>query len=97
VRAYVRLERYLPFIGIRPKAQQTPDERRRVVGRALPAVEPLVGTITTLYSSEKYGPPRARDAEAEIVNDVARDAWLDVREGILRRWLRRRFLFWKRE
>lgn len=97
VRAYVRMERYLPFIGIRTKPQQTPDERRRVVGRALPAVEPLVGTITTLYSSEKYGPPHARDAEAEIKNDVAGSAWADVREGIVRRWLRRRFLFWKRE
>jgi hypothetical protein len=93
-RAYARLERYLPLIGINLRQQETPDERRRIVSSALPVVEPPVTAITTLYSSERYGPPRRDDEEA--VKEIAGDAWADTREGILRRWLRRIFMPWKR-
>ncbi len=94
-RAYARLERYLGLIGIRPRPQQTPEERRRMVAGALPVVEPPVTAITALYSSERYGPPRPDD-EAALVESVAGEAWADAREGIIRRWLRRRLMPWKK-
>lgn len=94
-RAYSRLERYTRLIGIHPRPQQTPDERRRVVSEKLPVVEPPVRAITTFYSSERYGPPRSED-ESKLVEDVAGEAWSDAREGIVRRWLRRRLMPWKR-
>lgn len=94
-RAYARLERYVPLIGIHPRPQQTPEERRRTVVTKLPVIEPPVSAITTLYSSERYGPPRD-EAEAKAVTDVANDAWADAREGIIGRFLRRLFMPWKR-
>jgi transglutaminase-like putative cysteine protease len=88
VRAYARLERYLPLIGIRLAAAQTPDERRERIIRELPAAEPPVTAITRLYTTEKYAPPAPRGSE-EARDDIADRAWSDARGTILQRWLRR--------
>lgn len=95
-RAYARLERYVPLVGIFPRSQQTPDERRRTVVNKIPAIEPPVTAITALYSSERYGPPR-EEGEAKAITEVANDAWVDAREGIIRRFLRRLLMPWKRD
>ncbi|MBI5671258.1 MAG: transglutaminase domain-containing protein [Chloroflexi bacterium] len=90
VRAYARLERYLNLIGIRLNPQQTPEERRRIIVRALPKAEPPVSAITQMYTAERYGAQRAQSPhEAEIQHEVADDAWQDARTTILQRWLRR--------
>jgi transglutaminase-like putative cysteine protease len=93
-RAYARLERYLPLVGIRVAPQQTPEERRARVVRDLPAAEPPVTAITRLYVSERYGP--AQPAEGAVQSDVADRAWTDARGNILKR-LARRFLPWARK
>ncbi|MBK8034099.1 MAG: DUF4129 domain-containing protein [Chloroflexi bacterium] len=61
-RAYARLERYIPMIGIRTSPQQTPSERAQTIVRELPLAEPPINAITRLYSSERYGRP-AREAD----------------------------------
>ncbi len=91
VRAYARLERYLGLIGVRLNAQHTPEERRRIIVRALPKAEPPVSAITQMYTAERYGGQRAQSAqEATLQSEVADDAWQETRTTILQRWLRRR-------
>lgn len=101
VRAYARLERYLPLIGIHLRPQQTPEERRQQVARSLPAAEPPVTTITQLYTMQRYGKkadPATVDPERVAPQDErAKRAWWDARGKILKRWLRRRFVFWRRD
>lgn len=93
-RAYARMERYIGLIGLHPPPQQTPDERRQHILTVLPQAEPPVNAITALYTAERYG---QRDADAqEVADEVVEHAWPDVRGSILRRWLRRTVLPWKR-
>ncbi len=92
MRAYARLERYLPLVGIRPAAEQTPDERRQVVARQLPIIEPPVTQITRLYTVERYGAPDRSAAETESRAERADRAWLAARAGIVAKWARRKFL-----
>lgn len=94
-RAYARLERYLSLIGIRPQAQQTPDERRRQIVRVIPKAEPPVTAITRMYTAERYGRGARSEAEAEVQAEMADAAWTDTRGAILRRFLRR-LLPWAR-
>jgi transglutaminase-like putative cysteine protease len=93
-RAYARLERYIGLIGIRPGAQQTPEERRRQIIRQLPTVEPPVTAITRMYTAERYGPGPKHPHDVAMHADVAEEAWSDTRGNILRRFLRR-FLPWR--
>ncbi|MGQ9907267.1 MAG: transglutaminase family protein [Candidatus Flexifilum sp.] len=95
-RAYGRLMRYVRLIGVRAQPQETPEERRRLIVRQLPAIEKPVTSITGWYALERYGVPRPTRLD-ETNADRAKLAWHDARSGILRRWLRRRILFWKRE
>jgi transglutaminase-like putative cysteine protease len=88
VRAYARLERYLPLIGLRLAAEQTPEERRERIVRELPAAEPPVTAITRLYMTERYAPPQPH-GDDDPRDDVAESAWSDARGTILGRWLRR--------
>lgn len=92
-RAYARLERYMPLIGMRPKPEQTPEERGQEIVREIPMAEPPVRAITRLYTSERYG---RRPADATPQNQTAERAWVDVRGNILKRWLRRIFKPWER-
>jgi transglutaminase-like putative cysteine protease len=93
-RAYARLERYIALIGLRPTARQTPHERRDQIVRQLPAAEPPVTAITRLYTAERYGRPAPiRD---EIKAQPADQAWSRARSNILKRWLRRKVLFWRK-
>ena len=90
VRAYARLERYLSLIGIRLNSQHTPEERRRIIVRALPKAEPPVSAITQMYTAERYGGQRVESAQqADVQAEVADDAWQDARTTIVQRWLRR--------
>jgi transglutaminase-like putative cysteine protease len=90
-RAYARLERYLGLIGIQLSSQQTPEERRVRIVRALPKAEPPVTAITRMYTAERYGRGAASPQDADLQADVADEAWSDTRGNILRRWLRRLF------
>lgn len=97
-RAYARLERYLPLVGIRFRGDQTPNERRARVIHDLPAIEPPVTAITRLYVTERYG---RRDEDPTLEDtpraETANRAWTDARGGILSRWLRKLFVPWRRE
>ncbi|MBZ0284505.1 MAG: DUF3488 and transglutaminase-like domain-containing protein [Anaerolineae bacterium] len=88
-RAYARLERYLSLIGIHLGQQQTPDERRRQIVRAIPKAEPPVTAITRMYTAERYGPGAQTPLETELQSEMADEAWSDTRGAILRRFLRR--------
>lgn len=96
-RAYARLMRYVPLIGVRTEPEQTPDERRQRIVRALPMVEPPVNAITAMYTAERYGKPVADSPDGDGRADVAGRAWGEARGSIVRRWLRKRFMFWKRD
>lgn len=96
VRAYSRLERYLGLIGIHLKPEQTPEERRNVIVRDLPAAESSVTAITRMYINERYGPDRPSTAETPQ-GQVADRAWTDARGNILQRFLRRRFMPWSKK
>jgi transglutaminase-like putative cysteine protease len=95
VRAYARLERYVSLIGLRFNPRLTPDERRQeLIAQLPPAAEPPVSAITRLYTLERYARPHSvRD---EIKAKPADRAWSSARANILRRWLRRRLLFWRK-
>ncbi len=90
-RAYARLERYVPLVGVRLKTEQTPDERRRRIVRVLPMAEPPVTAITRMYTAERYGPRRRHPADAEVQQQIAEEAWADARTSILRRFFARLF------
>lgn len=91
-RAYARLERYVPLIGLHFAHNQTPAERRQHVARELPAAEPPVTAITELYTAERYGPGRKHPREMEQQADTVNVAWGETRKNILQRWL----TFWRR-
>jgi hypothetical protein len=95
-RAYARLERYAALLGLRLSDRQTPEERRdRILRELPPAAEPPVTAITRLYTAERYGPQTPiRD---EIRKTPADRAWTRARENILKRWLRRRIPFQRRD
>jgi transglutaminase-like putative cysteine protease len=96
VRAYARLERYLGLIGIHLKPEQTPDERRKLIVRDLPAAESSVTAITRMYINERYGPDLPSTSDTPQ-GQVAERAWTDARGNILQRFLRRRFMPWSRK
>jgi transglutaminase-like putative cysteine protease len=91
-RAYARLQRYLPLIGITPKDEETTEERRARVVRELPAINRPISTITTLYTHERYSSREIKPHQEQAVDE----AWLDSRKGIIGRWLDR-FKFWRRD
>lgn len=96
-RAYARLERYLGLIGVRLAAQETPEERRRHIVAQVPQVERPVSAITQLYTVERYSAAHRRlPSDAHHSSEVADQAWLDARGGIMKRWLRR-FIPWRRD
>jgi hypothetical protein len=95
-RAYARLERYLRLIGIHLNSQQTPEERRQRVVRALPKAEPPVTAITRMYTAERYGRGARNIRESELQSEIADEAWTDTRTSILRRYLRRLFPWGRR-
>ncbi|MDZ4767410.1 MAG: transglutaminaseTgpA domain-containing protein [Chloroflexota bacterium] len=94
-RAYARLERYIGLLGLHLNPRQTPEERRQQIVKYLPpAAEPPVSAITRLYTVERYGRPAPiRD---EVKAKPADKAWSSARSNILKRWLRRKFVFWRK-
>lgn len=95
-RAYARLGRYIPLIGVRLTEQQTPNERRQVISKNLPVAEPPVSAITRMYTAERYGRGPKNPMEVELHAEVADEAWTHARGSILRRWVRRLLMPWKR-
>ncbi|MAS35764.1 MAG: hypothetical protein CL610_17270 [Anaerolineaceae bacterium] len=95
-RAYARLERFMPLIGIRFAETETPAERRYHVVQELPVVEPPVTAITDLYATERYGRGDRHPVQAEQQADTVDDAWNEARGSILQRWLQRVFMPWRR-
>ncbi|MFN8451904.1 MAG: DUF4129 domain-containing protein, partial [Anaerolineae bacterium] len=96
VRAYARLERYLRLVGIHLRHDQTPDERRKIIVRDLPAAESSVTAITRMYIRERYGPNPRPSTEQTPQGQVADRAWTDARGNILVRFLRRVFMPWRK-
>jgi len=96
-RAYARLERYVGLLGIHLGNRETPEERRNRVIEKLPQSERPVTAITRLYMRERYGPASPNSTQAQHHHQVTERAWPEARNHILRRWLRQRFLFWRRK
>ncbi len=94
VRAYARLERYVRLLGIRTAVEQTPDERRSMIVRELPVIDPPVTAITRLYTAERYGAPRTTTEKRQ---DTADRAWQATRGRIVRRWAKRTFVPFARD
>jgi transglutaminase-like putative cysteine protease len=89
VRAFARLERYIPLIGIRTRDQQTPEEKRGVIISKLPQAERPITAITRMYTTERYSQHGADSPLGERHAEIAEEAWTTTRRQILRRWLRR--------
>jgi hypothetical protein len=86
------------LIGLRLNRQQTPEERRRVIVRALPKAEPPVSAITQMYTVERYSGYRSQTPqEAELQAEMADEAWSDARASILQRFLRLRWPWRRRQ
>jgi transglutaminase-like putative cysteine protease len=94
-RAYARLERYIGLIGIRLGDEETTEERRRHIIRAIPKAQRPVTAITRLYTTERYGPRNPNPNREARRTEAAEEAWIDARSNILRRWARK-FRFWRR-
>jgi hypothetical protein len=95
-RAYARLERFIPLIGLTLSDDQTPAERRQRIVRDLPDANAPVTTNTDMYTAERYGRGQRHPAEAAQQADTAQEAWTDTRGSILRRWLTRVLMPWRR-
>jgi transglutaminase-like putative cysteine protease len=95
-RAYTRLGRYLQLIGLYPRDQQTPEERRQEIIQKLPQAERPVTAITRLYTRERYGRGDGGTAEGTRNQQLADNAWTEVRRNIVVRWLRR-FIPWLKD
>ncbi|QPC84998.1 transglutaminase domain-containing protein [Phototrophicus methaneseepsis] len=94
-RAYSRLQRYLPLVGLRMREDQTPEERRGQIVDKLPQVSRPVTAITRSYTEERYGHYSEDSPHTILNNDAADEAWPQVREHILVKWLKRFIPFWK--
>jgi len=81
-RAYARLERYIPLLGIRTRDEQTTEEKRAQIVNELPMAERPITTITRSYTVERYDKKRMNE-------DVVEQAWTETRGSIIRRWIRR--------
>ncbi len=96
-RAYARLNRYLPLLKIYTAPQETPEERREKIISRLPGSERPVTAITRTYTEERYAKPTEGTAEGGRNARIADNAWLAARTQIVRRWLRRRFMPWRKD
>ncbi|MCY3779156.1 MAG: DUF3488 and transglutaminase-like domain-containing protein [Chloroflexi bacterium] len=94
-RAYARLERYIQLIGINIGSTLTTLEKRRELQRRIPAAREPIRTISDLYTRERYGGNRDV-VESGRFAESAEKAWYLTRGNILRRWLRKRIPFLRR-
>lgn len=95
-RAYARLERYIRLIGINIGSAMTTLEKRRELQRRIPAARESIGAISDLYTRERYSGNRDAAADSRY-SESAEQAWYRTRANILRRWLRRRIPFLRRD
>jgi len=93
-RAYARLERYIQLIGISIGSTQTTLEKRRELQRRIPAAREPIGAISDLYTRERYSSGLSEDQQFA---ERAEKAWYRTRGNILKRWLRRRIPFLRRD
>ena len=93
-RAYARLERYIQLIGINIGSTFTTLEKRRELQRRIPAAREPIRTISDLYTRERYGSGVSEDKQFA---ERAEKAWYRTRGNILKRWLRRRIPFLRRD
>ncbi len=94
-RAYARLERYIQLIGINIGSSSTTLEKRRELQRRIPAAREPIRTISDLYTRERYS---SGDSGADKqYAERAERAWYRTRGNILKRWLRRRIPFLRRD
>ena len=88
-RAYARLMRYIPLVGLIVAEDQTPEERRDTIVDKLPQASRPVSAITRNYTHERYS-NRPENAETPPhVTEAADEAWSVTRGHILSRWIRR--------
>ena len=93
-RAYARLERYIQLIGINIGSTLTTLEKRRELQRRIPAAREPIRTISDLYTRERYSSGVSEDKQFA---ERAEKAWYRTRGNILKRWLRRRIPFLRRD
>ena len=95
-RAYARVERYIQLIGVNIGSTLTTLEKRRELQRRIPAAREPIRTISDLYTRERYGGNRDV-VESGRFAESAEKAWYLTRGNILRRWLRKRIPFLRRD
>ncbi|MCB9461801.1 MAG: hypothetical protein H6670_19280 [Anaerolineaceae bacterium] len=88
-RAYARLMRYIPLVGLNIEEDQTTEERRDTIVRKLPQASRPVSAITRNYTHERYSNiPENADIPPQVTQ-AADEAWSSARGHILSRWIRR--------
>jgi hypothetical protein len=75
---YARLTRVASWLGLRPRAGDTPYEYGARIAGAIPHSEPEISTITEAYVRERFG---RREGDAA---DTLEAAWLRLRRGLAR-------------
>ncbi len=83
-RAYARLLNYGRWIGLPIRAQDTPNERVRVIGRVVPRGVPYVRRLTQLYNSERYDKPSKPLAQSEGIRAEIARLWAGMRRVLMR-------------
>ena len=83
--AYARMGYLAALIGLGPRETLTPYEYGRELSLALPEMSTAADTIVGSYVRTCYGPANVSDEEGSGIGE----AWLQVRNGLLRSALHR--------
>jgi hypothetical protein len=78
---YERLLRFVWWIGLRPRASETPFEFADDVGQELPGSRTYVKSIAHAYVNERFGRRKLEVADQRQLDQ----AWSEVRRRVLRR------------
>lgn len=87
--SYARLNIFAPWLGVDLTPSDTPHERARAYGQALPEAARPVARIVDLYAEEQYSPNHIPERQHRAAQQ-AREAWQSVRRLFLRTSLIRR-------
>lgn len=88
-KAYARMGIYGRWLGADLNSLLTPDEQRRRLVEEVPDGHEPIGTITGLYTEERFAPPSPDKALKHRATDIAKQSWTKARLEFLREKIRR--------
>lgn len=88
-KAYARMGIYGRWVGADLNDLLTPDEQRRRLVEEVPDGQKPIGTITGLYTEERFAPPPVDDSVKVRATEVATQSWTQARLEFIREKFRR--------